>query len=323
VQWVEISVVVATEVVEATTVLFEQYGMPAIAIESRDLWGDDWIGQFGELYIDPPLDLEHNKSRLTGYLPAETFDESVARSLERSIEHLTEFGLSPGPVEALTILIDEQAWESAWKKYYHAQRISPRVAVCPVWEEYTPVADERVILMDPGMAFGTGTHPTTVLCLTMLDTLIQGGERLIDVGCGSAILSVAAAKLGAREVLAIDLDPLAVRIAKENTMLNKVECTVTVECLDLLQGSQGLRSDLELWDGIVANILAEVVVRLIPEVLSVLRPGGWLVLSGIIVEKRGMVEQALSEHLFRVVDVEEREGWCAIAAVFCSTGGND
>ena len=177
-------------------------------------------------------------------------------------------GLDPGPAEVSCRIVSEESWEHAWKKYYKPVRVTERLIVCPVWEKADPGQGGTVIRLDPGMAFGTGTHATTQMCLRLLEKHLRPGDRVIDVGCGSGILSIAAAKLGAGSVLAVDLDEVAVRKTRENAGLNGVQDRVSVRTGDLLEGVT------EEADLILANLLAPIILRLARDLCRVLRPGG-------------------------------------------------
>ena len=204
--------------------------------------------------------------------------------------------------------VEQADWENGWKKYYHTLRIGRRLVVCPSWE--TPPADGCVLRLDPGMAFGTGTHETTALCLEQLDGLICGGERVLDVGCGSGILAIAALLLGAKEADGIDIDPMCVRTAGENAALNGVADRLTVRVGDLSEQARGK------YDVICANIVANAIKLLSPAVPALLADGGVYITSGIIDERRDEVADALRGCGFTVRQILEKNGWvCIIATV--------
>jgi len=231
--------------------------------------------------------------------------------------------------------------------HYHPVKISERFTIVPTWEEYTPVStDELIIELDPGMAFGTGTHPTTALCLRALEKNISGGEEVIDVGTGSGILAVGAMLLGAKSVLALDLDPVAVESARENVALNKLEKFISVKESDLLSllGGEGVADTAagEMWPSarpghtlegtpaeqvtedslgvtlpvkiVVANILAEIIVLFTDDVYRALQPGGLYITSGIYKDKEGLVANALQESGFEIMEVSREEDWVAFTA---------
>lgn len=231
--------------------------------------------------------------------------EEIAAELAPRLAELKAFGIDPGKAEISWKTVDEEDWAHAWKQYFKPLRVSNRLTIKPVWEEYTPAsAEEKIIEIDPGMAFGTGTHPTTALCLRALEKHVAPGDEVIDVGTGSGILAAGAVLLGAKSVLALDLDPVAVASARQNVVLNRLETAVTVKESDLLSllGGEGAADTAagEMWpsarpgqpaepdavpsaDGlgvslpvriVVANILAEIIVLFTDDVYRALQPGG-------------------------------------------------
>ena len=231
---------------------------------------------------------------------------------------MSEFGIDAGEIRYETRTVDENDWATAWKQYFKPVRISDRLTIKPTWEDYTPESpDEKIIELDPGMAFGTGTHPTTTLCLRTLEKVIQGGEEIIDVGTGSGILAIGAVHLGAKHVLALDLDPVAVTSAMENVELNKMQQKITVKESDLLSvlGSQdpalGVKLPVQI---IVANILAEIILLFVDDVYNALESGGIYIVSGIWKNKEQVVHDALVASGFEVRAIEREEDWLAFEA---------
>jgi ribosomal protein L11 methyltransferase len=205
--------------------------------------------------------------------------------------------------------VDEEDWATAWKKYYHPVKISGRFTIVPTWETYDPVdSDELIIELDPGMAFGTGTHPTTVMCLQALEKYVKKGDSVIDVGTGSGVLSIGAALLGASKVHALDLDEVAVKAAKENIALNNVEEVVEVTHGNLLDSIKESASI------IVANILAEVIMTFSEDAYSILPEDGLFIVSGIIAQKRDLVKDDLQSKGFEIIESVLMEEWVAIVA---------
>ncbi|HJD20192.1 MAG TPA: 50S ribosomal protein L11 methyltransferase [Candidatus Gemmiger faecigallinarum] len=200
--------------------------------------------------------------------------------------------------------VEQEDWQNAWKKYYHAMDIGSRLAIVPGWETYD--TDRIQITMDPGLAFGTGTHETTALCLELLDDLVQGGERVLDVGTGSGILAIAALKLGAREADGVDIDPMCVRTAGENAARNGVDDRFRVLVGDLSDKAEGV------YDIITANIVAAAILSLAPAVPALMAPGAKFICSGIIDERRDEVLAGLQANGLRPVEVREKRGWVCI-----------
>ena len=202
--------------------------------------------------------------------------------------------------------VEQQDWETAWKQYYHAMDIGQHLAIVPSWEEYD--TDRTVLRMDPGMAFGTGTHETTALCLTVLDELVKGGERVLDIGTGSGILAIAALLLGAKSAEGVDIDPMCVRTAGENARLNGVQEQFQVLVGDLSDQAEGR------YDIITANIVAAAILSLAPDLPALMGPDTLFIASGIIDQKKDEVIAGLQKVGLQVVDVREKRGWECILA---------
>lgn len=207
--------------------------------------------------------------------------------------------------------VDEEAWSTAWRKYYHPTRIGERLVVVPLWEadSYQPKDDDELIIrMDPGMAFGTGTHETTRLCATLLEKYVRPGDRMLDVGTGSGILAICGAKLGIGEGYAYDIDPVAVRVAKENMEENGVE-NVTCAVSDLLRD---VRND-KPYQICTANIVADIIIRMAPAIGAYLAPDAVYITSGIINERADEVRSAMRNEGYTVLEEVRDNGWTAFA----------
>ena len=228
-------------------------------------------------------------------------DENFAEIAELMRDRLARAEV---PYQMETLGVRQEDWESGWKQYYHAMDIGRRLAVVPSWERYD--TDRTVITLDPGMAFGTGTHETTALCLETLDAVIQGGERVLDIGTGSGILAIAALKLGAAAAEGVDIDPMCVRTAGENAARNGVSDRLQVLIGDLSDKASGT------YDVICANIVANAIKALAPEVPALLREHGTFVASGIIDTRRDEVIEALRAAGLDVQEVKEKNGWVAL-----------
>ena len=228
-------------------------------------------------------------------------DENPAEVLPLFRERLDAAGV---PYTLDTAGVQQEDWQNAWKKYYHAMDIGSRLAIVPGWETYD--TDRIQITMDPGLAFGTGTHETTALCLELLDDLVQGGERVLDVGTGSGILAIAALKLGAREADGVDIDPMCVRTAGENAARNGVDDRFRVLVGDLSDKAEGV------YDIITANIVAAAILSLAPAVPALMAPGAKFICSGIIDERKDEVLAGLQASGLRPVEIKEKRGWVCI-----------
>ncbi|HZH94185.1 MAG TPA: 50S ribosomal protein L11 methyltransferase [Tissierellaceae bacterium] len=233
---------------------------------------------------------------------------SEAEDLEGILEKIRERIKNQGLGEILTSKVDESDWAENWKIHYKTTKIGANIVIKPSWEEYQPERDDIVIELDPGMAFGTGSHETTVMCAKALERNVESTSTVFDVGCGSGILGIIAAKLGAGRVLAIDLDPMCIKVTKENAIINQVDDTIQVEQGNLLHMVE------EKADVIVANIIAEIIVDLVPGLRNHLNDNGIFIASGIIESKLDKVKEALMSSGYEIVDVELMNGWAAVTS---------
>lgn len=234
-------------------------------------------------------------------------DQALPGRLEEIQSALHRLGL-PGGVVLGTRQVNQQDWSEMWRSHYKPFRVGRRLVIRPSWEDYHPDSRDLVLVLDPGMAFGCGTHPTTAMCMRLLEEYIRGGEMVCDIGTGSGILAITAARLGARRVLAVDLDELAVRTAQENIARNRVERVVQVVHGNLLDMVFG-RADL-----VVANILADVITDMTLEVCRMLVPGGRFIASGIFRDRGEEVRQAIYAAGLEVEHVCMDGDWLAIVA---------
>lgn len=277
--WQELTIHVHRDAEEAVSNLMIETGSQGVAISDSA----DYVGQedrFGELY--PEVE-QSELIAITAYYPDTLDIEEVKADLAARLADLTDFGLETGQVSLESQELAEEDWADNWKKYYEPARITHDLTIVPSWTDYKATASEKIIKLDPGMAFGTGTHPTTKMSLFALEQILRGGETVIDVGTGSGVLSIASSLLGAKEIYAYDLDDVAVRVAQENIALNPGMDNIQVAAGDLLRGV-----DLEA-DVIVANILADVLIHLTEDAYRLVKDQGYLILSGIIPEKWDMV----------------------------------
>lgn len=269
-------------------------------------------GVYGDLIDESILNADRNHAAVSVFIPT---IKSPAESELFIRGRLDQLGIK---YELTREGVSEEDWADSWKQYYKPIKTGKRLVIVPVWEDYTPSADEIIVLMDPGMAFGTGTHETTRLCAGFVEKYTdefrsRGGCTVLDVGCGSGILAIAAAKVGADRCFACDIDPVAVRVARENTELNNtpnVECEVS----DLLRQVPKIDGGYNV---IVANIVADVIIRLAPDVGEYLAPDGVFIVSGIIEERADEVKGALSDAGYTIVDDRRENGW--YAAAVCRT----
>ncbi len=288
--WLEVSVQVNAEGAEAVSEVFNRYGYGGAVIEEIS---DETIG---------------NTLTVKAYLPFENGRAVGQQEVEQALWHLSQLYPIPAPHFRR---LSEEDWAHAWKKHYQVLRIGRRIVVKPSWQTYTPRPGDVVIELDPGMAFGTGLHPSTRLCLAALEKHLTPGMRVLDVGTGSGILAIAAARLGADSVLALDIDPLAVKVARANVATNQVEHIVTVE-----PGSWPIAEPHPTFDIVLVNILAETIVELLHQgLLHGLRGGGLIVVSGLIQSQEAMVTEALCAQGVSMVERLQEKDWVACVGV--------
>ncbi|SFL33293.1 ribosomal protein L11 methyltransferase [Paenibacillus sp. 1_12] len=323
-RWHEVTVNTTEEAIEMVSNFIHELGAGGVSIEESGTLNKERDTSFGQLYDRPLNDIPEGFAVIQGYFSKDVDMADVMEKLQASVAQLSEYDIDTGNPTFGLKEVDDEDWADAWKQYFKPVRISERLTIKPTWEEYTPEAEELIIELDPGMAFGTGTHATTSLCLRALETVIKEGDDVIDVGTGSGILSIAAAKLGARHVLAVDLDPVAVESALDNTTLNGLANRITVKQSDLLQvlnesasgdiekaSALGVRVPVQV---VVANILAEIILLFVQEVYDVLEQGGVYVVSGVISSKAELVEQGLTAVGFTVTERVEDQDWVVIIA---------
>lgn len=253
-----------------------------------------------DLIEEDLLKKDRNQIIVHHYISPELDSQNARLTLE---SRLSELGVE---YQCETVYINQEDWETGWKKYYHPIEIGDNLAICPSWEDYS--TDRKMLKLDPGMAFGTGTHETTYLCLEVLDRVIKGSESVLDVGTGSGILGIGSVLLGAESALGVDIDPTAVKVAIENAQLNNVRDKFTVKIGDLAQEVSGK------FDIVVANIVANAVMELSKTIPQFLKPGGLYITSGIIDTRKDEVCACLENLGFKLLTVHEKNGWVCIEA---------
>ncbi|MFC2499250.1 MAG: 50S ribosomal protein L11 methyltransferase [Selenomonas noxia] len=305
-RWARISVVTTHEGADLIANILMELGAAGTEIDDPSLV-NEYIDAGLWDYTDLPRAEDTETVTVRAYLPEDARLESSLLALAERIAALRHAGAALGAGTISHSFVADEDWAETWKAYIHTEKIGERIVVRPTWEEYTPSADEIVIELDPGAAFGTGAHATTAMCLRWLEHLVSPGMRVYDVGCGSGILAVAAAKLGAGEVIAMDYDPVAVSVAEENIRQNNVHNVVACES-DLLSACEGA-APAEL---ITANIIADVIIRLFAQLDRHLALGGTLLASGIIDDRIADVEHAAAQHGFTVLDMTCEKEWAAM-----------
>jgi ribosomal protein L11 methyltransferase len=295
VKWIELSVEVHPEAVDAVAEVFRSHGTGGVAIEqpvSSDIEGER-----------PPRPT--GLPIMKAYLPVGSDTDEQVRRIEGDLWHLQAFGLSPvGELQRTEIA--EEDWANAWKEHFHPLKVG-RVVIKPTWREWDAAPDEIVVELDPGMAFGTGLHPTTQLVLAALQDRVRPGMEILDLGTGSGILAIAAARLGAT-VTALDISEIAVEVARENVQVNGLRDAITVSrgSIDAVSGRQ--------FDLVFANIIASVLAELAPRLAAALRPGAELLGSGIVDERADLVRAAFTAGGLTLGEQKREGDWWLICA---------
>ena len=262
----------------------------------------DMKSVYGDLIDESLLNADKTIASISIYIPAE-------KSPTDAIAFLRERFVTSGIDAKIELIgVNEDDWANAWKAYYKPIRIGKHMVIVPAWEKFEPLPDDVVVRMDPGMAFGTGTHETTKLVIELLEKYTKAGDNMLDVGCGSGILAICASKLGAKTCAAYDIDPVAVRVARDN-IEESGQKNITCEVSDLLKQ---VTLENGKYDLITANIVADIIIRMAPDIGDYMKDDAILIASGIITERCSEVTAAISENGLLVVDTIEDNGWCAL-----------
>jgi len=271
---------------------------------------------------------------VSGYIPDTETSIDILETIRKRAEALADLDIR---VVIKTEIVDQEEWAESWKRFFHVSRITERVVIKPAWREFKPEPDDIVIEIDPGMAFGTGTHPTTSMCIALIEKYLENGNSFLDVGTGSGILMITAAKFGASLLVGLDTDEVAVQVATENLIKNAVPSnlfnveTKTLESylaiggaspspdnltdeLALNVGKQEKKRDKIEFDLVAANIIAEVLIEIMPDIQECIKTDGTIILSGIIKEREAAITRCLDHHSFALLEVRSDGEWLAIAA---------
>lgn len=285
--------------------IFQELGLTGVIIESPDSNADlDWAE-------DAPFQADHNA--VIGFFTEKHHGEKYLQLLKYRVEELKPSIISRFEISASDI--DDEDWAESWKLHFHPIKITDKIVIRPGWQHYDALEGDIIIELDPGMAFGTGTHPTTALCIRMVEQYMTPGIKFLDIGTGSGILMITAAKTGAGKLTGIDCDPVALEVAENNLLTNDI----SADDFTLIEGDlvAAVNGSFEM---IAANIVAETICRLVPDIVPLLSPGGIFIASGIIVEKEPMVLEKLCDHGFEISEIRQLEGWCAVAARYKDAG---
>ena len=308
-KWTEVKVITSSEYEDIVTDILYEAGANGLAIEDPDDILDlkkretDWD------FIDESLmDLDTGKIVIKAYYPCtDSFNETL-EVIKEKVEKTPQSRGMKAYGKLKTKELEDTDYSENWKQYFKTFKIGKNIVIKPTWENYEAEVNYLLIEIDPGMAFGTGGHETTSMCISALEKYLSLGMEVYDIGCGSGILSIVSAKLGAKKVTAIDLDEMSIKATKDNLALNQVEDIVSVEKGNLLDKLEG-KVDL-----VVANIVAEVIVELVKNLDKYIKPNGIFITSGIIEEKIPMVEEILLDNNFTILEIESLNDWSLIVA---------
>lgn len=304
--WLELSFHTSHESYDLVSNIFIEAGSKGVLVEDSHTLTEAHEDQFGEIYRLNPDDYPKEGVVIKGYL-------AVTPDIEHQLEYVRTQLLNLNESQQLLQIrqLDEEDWANSWKKHYQPIEITGRLVIKPSWLEPTTDPNVVEIMLDPGMAFGSGTHETTQLCLELIEEYVDQNQVVVDVGTGSGILAIAASKLGAKSVYAVDLDAMAVIRAKENVALNHCQ-NICVEKNNLIDGVNALDEKPTL---MVANILAPIIIGMLADVKKVLPSNRPFICSGIVEHEKELVVEALNHHQFKICQIKEKNGWIAIVAM--------
>lgn len=298
-EWSQIKVTVALEKLDTLTAIMSMIDLNLMIEDFSDV---DLKTCYGDLIDESILNADKTIASVSVFIPAEkSVSDAVAFIRERANSDNLEIKLEINGV-------NEEDWATAWKAYYKPVHIGEKMVIVPMWESYEQKPEEIIVRMDPGMAFGTGTHETTRLVVSLLEKYTKKGCRVLDVGTGSGILAICAAKLGAKECKAYDIDPVAVRVAKENIKDNDCD-NITCDVSDLLYGVDLSGGQYDL---VCANIVADIIIRMAPDIARYMKDDAILLASGIITERADEVVDAVVANNLRIKERLTDNGWCAL-----------
>ena len=302
--WLEVTVNTHSESVEVVSSILIELGSKGVSIEDPQDYYQLTDEQLEWLKVQQKDLYETDTVIVKGYFQPSQWSKDSSNLLHEKLEEIKVYGLQTGPLSIQVKEVGEEDWANAWKQYYFPVRVTRFLTVVPSWIDYEKEQDDELLIeLDPGLAFGTGTHPTTQLSLTALEQTIRGNESVLDVGTGSGVLTIASKLLGASKVTAFDIDEMATRVAKENIALNPTIGEIEVYENNLLVGVDQ-KSDL-----IVANILAEILLQMPEDAYRNLNDDGSLILSGIIESKANEVKEAYEKVGFTLVERMTMREW--------------
>ena len=303
--WTELSIIVNHEVVDLVTNILENNGSNGVVIEDSDDLVNQPEDKYGEIYALKKEDYPTSGVRLKAYFNELKFDDHLRQTINQAILQLPH--INKDLLQLSETVLKEADWENEWKNYFHPFRASEKFTIVPSWETYSKESNEELCIeLDPGMAFGTGDHPTTSMCLKAIEQYVKPTDTVIDVGTGSGILSIACHLLGVKRIKALDIDDMAVNVAKENFAKNHCENAIEAVPGNLLQ------DETEQFDVVIANILAHIIDEMIEDAYNTLNDGGYFITSGIIKEKYQDIESHMERIGFTIISVQHDNGWVCL-----------
>ena len=301
--WIEITIHTTNEASEIVESILLDYGSTGVAIEDPTTLEENLHDDFGTIVELSPTDFPDVGVIVKGYINELNFDDETFTRFTGELEQLGQ-NINIGEFFKIeTTTIKDSDWENSWKDYFDILNIGEKFVIVPTWREYENEENKYVINIDPGMAFGTGGHETTSLCIKNLEKYVKPHDNIIDVGCGSGILSIAASYLTDGEIKAVDLDKLAVDVSRENFALNNLENRITVEEASLLT------KETKKYNVIVANILAHIIELMLDDAYNLLEDGGYYITSGIIKDKKDELLEKMLERGFKLVEETSDNEW--------------
>ena len=301
--WIEITIHTTNEASEIVESILLDYGSTGVAIEDPTTLEENLHDDFGTIVELSPADFPDVGVVVKGYINELNFDDETFNRFKGELEQLGK-NINIGEFFKIeTTTIQDSDWENSWKDYFDILNIGEKFIIVPTWREYENEEDKYVINIDPGMAFGTGGHETTSLCIKNLEKYVKPHDNIIDVGCGSGILSIAASYLTDGEIKAVDLDKLAVDVSRENFALNNLENRIVVEEASLLT------KETKKYNVIVANILAHIIELMLDDAYNLLEDGGYYITSGIIKDKKDELLEKMLERGFKLVEETSDNEW--------------
>ena len=301
--WIEITIHTTNEASEIVESILLDYGSTGVAIEDPTTLEENLHDDFGTIIELSPTDFPDVGVIVKGYINELNFDDETFTRFKGELEQLGQ-NINIGEFFRIeTTTIKDSDWENSWKDYFDILNIGEKFVIVPTWREYENEENKYVINIDPGMAFGTGGHETTSLCIKNLEKYVKPHDNIIDVGCGSGILSIAASYLTDGEIKAVDLDKLAVDVSRENFALNNLENRIVVEEASLLT------KETKKYNVIVANILAHIIELMLDDAYNLLEDGGYYITSGIIKDKKDELLEKMLERGFKLVEETSDNEW--------------